>query len=113
MAVTDPFSYGSNEKLMRRMIFVAWTVAALLASPQVITAQSRAFKIHRPLLSALKLLLFSVQSHPTYVWFEQCVMFDAFAFEWQERIYNISSLVALYFAPLCVISKPPPNAANA
>lgn len=113
MAVTDPFSYGSNEKLMRSMIFVAWTVAALLASPQVITAQSRAFQSYKPLPPTFKLLLFSVQSHPIYVWFEQCVMFDAFAFEWQERIYNIASLVALYFAPLFVISKPPPNAANA
>ena len=51
-----------------------------------------------------QLTIFTVQHHPEHTWFTQCANFNYFDRGWQEKSYNMASLVLLYFAPLMVIA---------
>ena len=48
-------------------------------------------------------VVFHVEKHPVFHWFEQCVTFDAFPAPSYELAYNLAGTVAMYIGPLTAI----------
>lgn len=48
-------------------------------------------------------IIFHVESHPTFPWFEQCIMLNSFPFKYQELAYLYLGMFVMYLLPLAVI----------
>ncbi|XP_044733757.1 gonadotropin-releasing hormone II receptor-like [Chrysoperla carnea] len=83
-AVLHPLRVSDARRRGKTMLSVAWTVSLLYALPQI--------------------FVFSVQKHPHYPSFEQCVTFGFFSSMVQEAAYNLTCVFAMYFIPLLIIS---------
>ena len=49
-------------------------------------------------------VIFHVERHPVFEWFEQCVTFKAFPTPEFELAYNLAGTVAMYLGPLSAIA---------
>ena len=65
------------------MLFLAWFLAVILSLPQMV--------------------VFHVEKHPDYPWYEQCVTFNTFSSRLHEFFYFLMGMVFLYVLPLLVI----------
>ncbi|CAL8100472.1 unnamed protein product [Orchesella dallaii] len=83
-AIVYPLKLAGAVKRVKWTLIGAWIVSAIFAGPQM--------------------FVYHVASHPVYPEFRQCVT-KAFLKEspYNELIYNVSSVAALYFIPLIVI----------
>lgn len=52
----------------------------------------------------MQAIIFHVEKHPDFAWFEQCVTFDAFPDPRYELAYNLAGTVAMYLGPLAAIA---------
>ncbi|KAG5264788.1 hypothetical protein AALO_G00258030 [Alosa alosa] len=82
-AILHPLDALDAGRRNKRMLFVAWTLSLLLASPQLFIF--RAVKAEG-------------------VDFVQCVTHGSFQHRWQETAYNMFHFVTLYVFPLLVMS---------
>ncbi|KAJ7311164.1 hypothetical protein JRQ81_006770 [Phrynocephalus forsythii] len=82
MAILHPFSFANSSHRNRIMLYVAWILSVLLASPQ--------------------LFLFHLYTVPG-VNFTQCVTHGSFKEHWQETTYNMFTFTTLYITPLTVM----------
>ncbi|XP_012673679.1 gonadotropin-releasing hormone II receptor-like [Clupea harengus] len=82
-AILHPLDSLDAGKRNKRMLFVAWSLSVLLASPQLFIF--RAVKAEG-------------------VDFVQCVTHGSFQHRWQETAYNMFHFVTLYVFPLLVMS---------
>ncbi|XP_020667817.3 gonadotropin-releasing hormone II receptor [Pogona vitticeps] len=81
-AILHPFSFANSSHRNRIMLYVAWILSVLLASPQ--------------------LFLFHLYTVPG-VNFTQCVTHGSFKEHWQETTYNMFTFTTLYITPLSVM----------
>ena len=65
------------------MLATAWGLAVLLSLPQMV--------------------VFHVESHPDFPWYEQCVTFGSFTSRLYEFLYFFMGMIFLYICPLVVI----------
>ena len=49
------------------------------------------------------MIIFHVEIHPEYPWFQQCVTFHSFPSPAYELAYNVAGFVAMYALPLLTI----------
>ena len=49
-------------------------------------------------------VIFHVERHPVYTWFEQCVTFNFFPTPAHELAYNLFNLITVYLLPLIIIT---------
>ena len=49
-------------------------------------------------------VIFHVERHPVYTWFEQCVTFNFFPTPTHELAYNLFNVITVYLLPLVVIT---------
>ncbi|CAL1527361.1 unnamed protein product, partial [Lymnaea stagnalis] len=49
-------------------------------------------------------VIFHVETHPIFRWFQQCVTFNFFPSPDHELAYNLFSIIALYGLPLAIIT---------
>ncbi|XP_064620462.1 gonadotropin-releasing hormone receptor-like isoform X2 [Lineus longissimus] len=82
-AILDPMSRNRAPRRVKIMIIVAWTLSALLSSPQAI--------------------MFSLQRGPFKEDFFQCVNFDFYHALWQEQLYFLATLLLLFVIPLMIM----------
>ncbi|KAL1491477.1 hypothetical protein ABEB36_012071 [Hypothenemus hampei] len=82
-AVMYPLRVNAARKRGKIMLFVAWGASLIYCVPQC--------------------FVYHVKHHPDYVDFKQCVTFGSFSSEFMELMYNIISILLLYFIPLFVI----------
>ena len=54
-------------------------------------------------MNILQTVIFSVKVHPLYTSFKNCVSIGYFTTQQEEVLYNVFSIVVMYFAPLVVI----------
>ncbi|KAL7634165.1 UNVERIFIED_CONTAM: hypothetical protein RMT77_015493 [Armadillidium vulgare] len=65
------------------MLVVAWVLSALFSFPQAI--------------------IFHVERHPYFTWFEQCVTFNSFPTKELELAYNIAGFLGMHLIPMIAI----------
>ena len=65
------------------MLATAWILAVLLSLPQMV--------------------VFHVEVHPDFTWYEQCVTFHTFSSRTYEFLYFLMGMIFLYVLPLLVI----------
>lgn len=49
-------------------------------------------------------IIFHVERHPLFTWFEQCVTFNFFPTEQHELAYNLFNVITVYLLPLVIIT---------
>lgn len=49
------------------------------------------------------MVVFHVEVHPNFTWYEQCITYNAFANDGHELMYSIFGMVMMYFFPLIII----------
>ena len=49
-------------------------------------------------------VIFHVERHPVFTWFEQCVTFNFFPTPAHELAYNLFNLITVYLLPLIIIT---------
>ncbi|ESO94596.1 hypothetical protein LOTGIDRAFT_75206, partial [Lottia gigantea] len=49
-------------------------------------------------------VIFHVEQHPVFAWFEQCVTFNFFPSQSHELAYNLFNVITVYVMPLAVIT---------
>ncbi|XP_014238339.1 gonadotropin-releasing hormone II receptor isoform X3 [Trichogramma pretiosum] len=82
-AVKRPLSMLDVDKRGKWMLIVAWCVSFACSAPQSI--------------------VFHVEAHPDYPWYEQCVTFNTFSSVTHERIYAVFGMITMYWIPFIVI----------
>ncbi|XP_063596060.1 gonadotropin-releasing hormone receptor-like [Penaeus indicus] len=82
-AVLRPLSVTEAKRRVRLMLWAAWIGSGVCSVPQT--------------------MIFHVEQHPEYPWFEQCVTFNSFPSPTVELMYNVAGFLAMYAIPLCTI----------
>ncbi|ROT84956.1 putative adipokinetic hormone receptor isoform X2 [Penaeus vannamei] len=82
-AVLRPLSVTEAKRRVRLMLWAAWIGSGVCSVPQT--------------------MIFHVEKHPEYPWFEQCVTFNSFPSPTVELMYNVAGFLAMYAVPLCTI----------
>lgn len=67
----------------RMMLYIAWIGSFVCSSPQAV--------------------IFHLDTHPNITYYEQCVTYGFFKYEYQEIIYNFFGLLMMYALPLIII----------
>lgn len=55
-------------------------------------------------LLSFQSIIFHVERHPRFTWFEQCVTFNFFPTEQHELAYNLFNVITVYLLPLVIIT---------
>ncbi|KAK7017018.1 hypothetical protein SK128_019762 [Halocaridina rubra] len=82
-AVLRPLTVTEAKRRVRIMLWMAWGASVSFSAPQMI--------------------IFHVEKHPEFPWFEQCVTFNSFPSPTYELIYMAVGFVAMYALPLTTI----------
>lgn len=82
-AVLKPMNLSDVDRRGKVMLTFAWVSSILCSFPQI--------------------LVFHVERHPLYPWYEQCVTFNAFHTRAQELGYYFFCMFMMYTLPLLVI----------
>ncbi|KAL0278397.1 UNVERIFIED_CONTAM: hypothetical protein PYX00_000228 [Menopon gallinae] len=82
-AILKPLSLGQFDRLCKIMLAVAWTASTVCSMPQI--------------------LIFHVENHPNFTYYEQCVIFHSFPNHFWELLYKYFGFVMMYLLPLVVI----------
>uniref|UniRef100_T1J812 G-protein coupled receptors family 1 profile domain-containing protein n=1 Tax=Strigamia maritima TaxID=126957 RepID=T1J812_STRMM len=82
-AILHPLKVNDAQRRGKIMLLFAWTISILCSVPQSV--------------------VFHVQRHPDYPFFEQCVTFNSFPTDNHELAYNMFCMLAMYGVPLLVI----------
>ena len=83
LAILKPFSVRGSSRRIKVMLATAWILAVILSLPQMV--------------------VFHVDSHPDYPWYEQCVTYGTFSSRLYEFLYFLMGMIFLYVFPLLVI----------
>lgn len=83
-AVIKPMSLAGMDRRGKLMLVMAWTAAFVFSIPQAI--------------------IFHLETHPQFVWYEQCVTYYFFKEEWQEIVYSLFGMIFMYTLPLIIIT---------
>nr|WDY64293.1 AKH receptor [Aplysia californica] len=83
-AIMKPLSISDAGNRSKMMLTISWFLSIVASIPQSI--------------------IFHVERHPKYKWFEQCVTFNFFPTPEHELAYNLFSIIALYGLPLVIIT---------
>jgi hypothetical protein len=54
-------------------------------------------------LAVLQVVIFHVERHPKFTWYEQCVAFNMFPTQLHELTYRVLGMIMMYGLPLVVI----------
>ncbi|XP_044019876.1 gonadotropin-releasing hormone II receptor isoform X1 [Aphidius gifuensis] len=82
-AVLKPLQLMDVDRRGKMMLLFAWIGSTLCSAPQMV--------------------VFHVEVHPNYTWYEQCITYNAFASDGHELMYSIFGMVMMYFFPLIII----------
>ncbi|XP_031784266.1 adipokinetic hormone receptor isoform X1 [Nasonia vitripennis] len=82
-AVLRPLQMIDIDRRGRFMIAGSWICSALCSAPQMV--------------------VFHVEAHPTFTWYEQCITFNTFPSFTHELTYSLFGMVMMYWFPLIVI----------
>ncbi|KAK7867737.1 hypothetical protein R5R35_002242 [Gryllus longicercus] len=82
-AILRPMSLSQVDRRGRIMLTAAWVMSFLCSMPQA--------------------MVFSVQSHPTVTWYEQCITWGVLTSHRAEVLYAIFSSSFMYGIPLLII----------
>ena len=85
MAILKPFSVRRSSRRIKVMLLTAWGLAVLLSLPQTV--------------------VFHVEKHPQFQWYEQCVtiFFTSTLSREYEFYYFLMGMIFLYVLPFIVI----------
>ncbi|XP_050402450.1 adipokinetic hormone/corazonin-related peptide receptor variant I isoform X2 [Patella vulgata] len=83
-SIVHPMSLHDAERRGKIMLTVAWTLSVVASLPQSV--------------------IFHVEQHPVFTWFEQCVTFNFFPSQSHELAYNLFNVITVYVMPLVVIT---------
>ncbi|KAI0232932.1 Gonadotropin-releasing hormone II receptor, partial [Lamellibrachia satsuma] len=83
-AIIKPMSFHDVSNRSKLMLLFAWLGSAVASVPQSV--------------------IFHVESHPRFKWYEQCVTFNFFPSPAHEMAYNLFNITAVYVVPLIVIT---------
>lgn len=65
------------------MLCIAWFASFVFSAPQA--------------------YIFHVAKHPNITYYEQCVTYGSFKYQYQEFVYNVLGMILLYALPLIII----------
>lgn len=82
-SICFPLSITNSGRRCRTMLLAAWLASILCSFPQTV--------------------IFHVESHPTFTWYQQCVTFHSFPTPDYELAYNFFGFGFLYGLPLATI----------
>ncbi|XP_055880540.1 adipokinetic hormone/corazonin-related peptide receptor variant I-like isoform X2 [Biomphalaria glabrata] len=83
-AIMRPLSITDAGTRAKVMLIVSWCLAIVASIPQSV--------------------IFHVETHPIFRWFQQCVTFNFFPSADHELAYNLFSIIALYGLPIAIIT---------
>ncbi|XP_037024498.1 gonadotropin-releasing hormone receptor isoform X2 [Bradysia coprophila] len=83
-AVIKPMSLAGMDRRGKVMLVLAWTAACVFSIPQAI--------------------IFHLENHPQFIWYEQCVTFFFFKEDWHEIVYSLFGMIFMYTLPLIIIT---------
>ncbi|XP_011441976.1 adipokinetic hormone/corazonin-related peptide receptor variant I-like [Crassostrea angulata] len=83
-SIVHPLSIHDADRRGKIMLTMAWLLSIIASLPQSI--------------------IFHVERHPLFTWFEQCVTFNFFPTEQHELAYNLFNVITVYLLPLVIIT---------
>lgn len=82
-AVIKPMKLAGIDRRGKVMLCIAWIGSFVCSTPQAI--------------------IFHVETHPNITYYEQCVTYGFFKYEYQEIIYSFLGMIVMYALPLIII----------
>ncbi|XP_043483307.1 gonadotropin-releasing hormone II receptor-like isoform X1 [Leptopilina heterotoma] len=82
-AVIKPLQLGNIQKRGKIMLVGAWMGSVVCSTPQMI--------------------VFHVENHPNFTWYQQCITFNTFPSSTHELTYSLFGMLMMYWVPLTVI----------
>ncbi|XP_078677220.1 gonadotropin-releasing hormone receptor-like [Branchiostoma floridae x Branchiostoma belcheri] len=83
VAIAFPLKKGQAPERARSMVIVSWTLSIIFCIPQAV--------------------IFHVETHKHAPWFQQCVTYNFYSADWQDRLYNMLVFVVMYPAPMVIM----------
>lgn len=82
-AVIKPMKLAGVDRRGKIMLCIAWMCSFFFSLPQAI--------------------IFHVENHPNITWYQQCVTYNFFQYEYQEILYSFMGMLLMYALPLIII----------